>query len=186
MNYAEQIKDRLTMKEICQLYGIEISRSGFAKCPFHNERTASMKIYSHKGGYYCFGCGANGDVITFVQQYFNLNFKEAIEKINEDFCLGLSISKRLSLREREQLRKMDKERKIKERERLLERERLNNEYWAAFSEWQKYDAAIRLYKPQSPEGIPKSEFLDALSKVEDAKYKLDLAEKARYDYENRN
>ncbi|MDR0555610.1 MAG: DNA primase, partial [Holosporaceae bacterium] len=48
-------------------------------CPFHNEKTGSLKIDSDKGYYYCFGCGAHGDVITFVQNFDKISFGEAVE-----------------------------------------------------------------------------------------------------------
>ena len=62
----EEIKERNSMRDVLIRYGMTPNRSGFVQCPFHNgDRTASMKIY--KDSYYCFGCGATGDIFTFVQ-----------------------------------------------------------------------------------------------------------------------
>jgi len=72
---SEEIKDSVSMHEVVQQYGIHIDRKGFCKCPFHNEKTGSMKIY--KDSYHCFGCGANGDIFKFVQQIDNCDFKTA-------------------------------------------------------------------------------------------------------------
>ena len=47
-------------------------------CPFHNEKTGSFTVYPENGSYYCFGCGAGGDVITFVRQIENLDYIEAV------------------------------------------------------------------------------------------------------------
>ena len=98
-NISQEIKRRITMQDICKKYGFEINRRGFICCPFHNEKTASMKIYTNGNGFYCFGCGVGGDVINFVMRLDNLDFKTACEKLNNDFMLGLPIGKRPNLRE---------------------------------------------------------------------------------------
>ena len=84
---VQTIKDRLTMREILLHYGYEPNRAGFICCPFHNEKTPSMKIYDTS--YNCFGCGANGDVISFTKQLFGLSFPETLKKIDLDFNLNL-------------------------------------------------------------------------------------------------
>ena len=48
-------------------------------CPFHNEKTPSFTVYPENGSYYCFGCGAGGDVITFIRQVKNLDYIEALK-----------------------------------------------------------------------------------------------------------
>lgn len=72
----EEIKQQNSMKDVLNRYGMVPNRAGFIKCPFHSsDRTASMKIY--KDSYYCFGCGATGDIFTFVQNMDNCDFKTA-------------------------------------------------------------------------------------------------------------
>ncbi|MEM9269160.1 MAG: CHC2 zinc finger domain-containing protein, partial [Pseudomonadota bacterium] len=51
----------------------------WAPCPFHSEKTASFHVEDRKGFYYCFGCHAKGDVLTFVRETENLGFLEAVE-----------------------------------------------------------------------------------------------------------
>ena len=94
MGMAEEIRSRLTMQEVAEHYGFQVGRSGFIKCPLHRgDNTASMKLYDGTGGFHCFGCGAHGSVSDFVMQLFNLNFKQAVLRINSDFHLGLTSSK---------------------------------------------------------------------------------------------
>lgn len=94
LNVASEIKRILTMQEVVEFYGFEISRSGFMKCPFHaNDNTASLKLYDGEGGFHCFGCGAHGSVIDFVMRLFDLNFRQAVLRINADFHLGLLTEK---------------------------------------------------------------------------------------------
>lgn len=85
---AQRIKETLDLREVMEYYGIEFNRSGFAVCPFHKEKTASLSI---KNGYFkCFGCGASGDSISFVQRYFNISFPQALLRLDSDFHLGLT------------------------------------------------------------------------------------------------
>ncbi len=77
----ETIKDRLPITEVLSSY-ITVQQSGSqfkAKCPFHNERTASFNISAERGLYYCFGCGAKGDIFTFVEQFEGLDKKGALK-----------------------------------------------------------------------------------------------------------
>ena len=72
----ETIKQQNSMGDVLSRYGMVPNRAGFVRCPFHaGDRTASMKIY--KDSYYCFGCGATGDIFTFVQNMDNCDFKTA-------------------------------------------------------------------------------------------------------------
>jgi len=73
------------MHRVVECYGYKISRHGYMKCPFHNEKTPSLKIYPEGKGFYCFGCGAGGSVIDFVMKLFSLDFHEALKRINNDF-----------------------------------------------------------------------------------------------------
>ena len=52
-----------------------------ARCPFHDERTASFTVYPTKQFYYCFGCSASGDAITFLREFAHLSFREAIDEL---------------------------------------------------------------------------------------------------------
>lgn len=77
----EQIKQRLPIAEVLSTYiTLEPSGTQFkARCPFHNEKTASFSVSPERGLFYCFGCGAKGDVISFVQQFEGLDFKGALK-----------------------------------------------------------------------------------------------------------
>lgn len=87
MKYWEEINDRLQMSEVVSRCGLQVNRAGFACCPFHNEKTPSMKIYDKS--YYCFGCHSHGKAIDFIQKFYNLQFKDACRRLNTEFGLGL-------------------------------------------------------------------------------------------------
>jgi DNA primase len=78
---VEQIKERLPIDEVIGTY-IKLDRAGKslkARCPFHNEKSASFFVSPERGGYYCFGCGAKGDIFSFVEQFEGLDFKGALK-----------------------------------------------------------------------------------------------------------
>lgn len=94
MDMAADIRRMLTAQQVAEFYGFQVGRSGFIKCPFHaNDNTASLKLYDGEGGFHCFACGAHGSVIDFVMRLFDLNFRQAVLRINADFHLGLTSSK---------------------------------------------------------------------------------------------
>ena len=66
----EAVKQSVTVREAAQMYGIEVNRSSMACCPFHDDKNPSMKL--NEEYFYCFGCGATGDVIDFTARLYNL------------------------------------------------------------------------------------------------------------------
>ena len=65
MSYYPALKQRLTCREVAPRYGLKVNASGMALCPFHDEHSPSLKL---SRCFHCFGCGAQGDVITFVHK----------------------------------------------------------------------------------------------------------------------
>ena len=71
---------------------IQVKKKGnnyLANCPFHGEKTPSFSINQHKNYYHCFGCGAHGDLINFLQEFSNLSFVEAVEELSS--FIGIEI-----------------------------------------------------------------------------------------------
>ncbi|HZK87718.1 MAG TPA: DNA primase [Anaerovoracaceae bacterium] len=82
-NTVDEIKSRCNIVDVIgQVVPLKKTGSNHkGVCPFHNEKTPSFVVSETKQIYTCFGCGATGDVIEFVEKYYNLEFKEAMEKI---------------------------------------------------------------------------------------------------------
>ena len=182
MDYANEIKSMVSMPELMERYGFSLNRSGFCKCPFHSEKSASFKAYPGTRGFYCFGCGAHGSVIDFVMLYFGLSFKDALAKINEDFSIGLPIGERISLRQRREMEHRQRERQEERNREQTELERLDGEYWAAFDLWQKYDTNKREYAPKSPSEDFHPLYVEAIKNIDYASYLLDTAEMRLRNY----
>ena len=85
MNIYESIKAAISVKQAAEHYGLKVNRNGMTCCPFHNDRHPSLKL--NEDYFFCFGCGAKGDVIDFVARLFNLSSYEAAQKLAVDFGL---------------------------------------------------------------------------------------------------
>lgn len=80
-SHVEKIKERLLITDVVGAY-LKLEKSGAqmkARCPFHNEKTASFYVSPARNTYYCFGCGAKGDIFEFVQQFEGLDFRGALK-----------------------------------------------------------------------------------------------------------
>lgn len=83
MNLYEQIKNQLTPKHVTERYGPPIHRGDMICCPFHDDRTPSMKLYDDH--FYCFGCQKSGDVIDLAAQLLRLTNYEVAKLLSADF-----------------------------------------------------------------------------------------------------
>ena len=86
MTMYETIKAAVPMKQAAEHYGLKVSRNGMACCPFHHDRHPSLKL--NENYFFCFGCGAKGDVIDLVARLFDLNGYEAAERLAADFGIA--------------------------------------------------------------------------------------------------
>lgn len=79
--FLDELKARSDISDIASSY-VSLKRRGrnlVGLCPFHGEKTPSFNIYPENGSFYCFGCGAGGDVITFVRKIENLDYIDAVK-----------------------------------------------------------------------------------------------------------
>lgn len=127
----EEIKSTYSMQGIVERYGLHPNRAGFIRCPFHKgDNDASMKIY--KDSYYCFGCGANGDIFTFIQRMDNCDFKTAFYSLGGTYEKPTFQSKLSVYR----LKKQEEQRK-KEEIKLKRKKELNNMLIDIYRDWMK-------------------------------------------------
>ena len=184
MDYANEIKSRLTMPQVLEHYGFKINRSKRIPCPLHNGDDANCGVKEHY--IHCFVCGESADAIKFVMRYFGLDFKSAISKLNNDFCLGLPIGQRIDRRKQLEMERLAFQRRQKAKQEEAERQQIEDAYWAAFDEWKRLDDNRRDYAPKTPTEPLHPLFVEALKNIAGAAYNLSCAEIARYEYENRN
>lgn len=89
MNVFEKVKASVTVKQAAENLGLKADKNGMALCPFHNDRHPSLKL--NDGYFYCFGCGASGDVIELTSRLLGLSRSEAAGRLAADF--GISADK---------------------------------------------------------------------------------------------
>ena len=92
-----EIKDAVSAKEAASFYGLRVGRNGMCVCPFHNDKNPSMKVDKR---FHCFGCGADGDVINFVQKLYGMDAKAAAHKLISDFRLNIETDHKETAKER--------------------------------------------------------------------------------------
>ena len=85
MNVFEAVKRSVTTRQAAEYYNLQFNRAGKVACPFHSDRTPSMKVDKR---FHCFGCGADGDVIDFTAKLYGLDAKSAAEKLAADFQIS--------------------------------------------------------------------------------------------------
>jgi DNA primase len=153
MKIADNIKQLVTMSQLAEHYGFKVDRRGFMKCPFHNEKDGSLKVYKGSKGFWCYGCNSGGSVIDFAMKHFNINLSQAIIRIDNDFNLNLT-NKRPDIRTTERIRK---EKAIKDKHDMVSN--LIYEYWLL--EFKRHFRNFRDLKPK-PFEDPHEDFIEAL------------------------
>ena len=83
MTLFELAKQNICVPDAAEYYGLQVNRNVMCSCPFHEDRHPSMKL--NERYFYCFGCGATGDVIDLVARLFDLSSYEAAQKLAQDF-----------------------------------------------------------------------------------------------------
>ena len=81
--FIEEVRQRNDIVDVISGY-VNLKKSGSnftGLCPFHNEKRTSFSVWGGKQMYYCFGCGTGGNVFTFLMEYENLTFPEALEQL---------------------------------------------------------------------------------------------------------
>ena len=159
MNIFEIVKQSVTTRQAAERYGIWVEQNGMCRCPFHDDSTPSMKLDRR---YYCFGCGATGDVIDFVSQLRGIGSKEAAILLAQDFAIPYEDSAGKTNRPRQQ---NTDEQNYQHMERYCSRVLLD--YYQLLCRW-KED-----YAPQTPENGYHPRFVEALQKLSLVEYLLD-------------
>ena len=90
-NFIERLKSQINISDLISRT-VKLTKKGkdyFGRCPFHSEKTPSFSVNDTKQFYHCFGCGANGDIINFVEQTENLDFGEAVKYLAKSYNIPI-------------------------------------------------------------------------------------------------
>ena len=156
MNLFDTVKAAVTPRMAAERYGLPIQQGSMVCCPFHADRTPSMKL--NEDYFYCFGCGATGDVIDLAARLFDLSKYEAVQKLAADF--GISGEKPSVLA------------KLKRGKTQAEAERhcfrVLRDYFGILQDWKEHCA------PQSPEDPIDPRYAEACHMLERIGNMLDI------------
>lgn len=177
LDFAAIIKERVSSREMLESVGIHVDRRGMAKCPFHADKDASLKVYSEvRRGWHCYGCNVGGDATDFAMMWYGVSFKEAIAKINDSFNLCLPIRERVNAAERREIC-AELERRKKDREAKQKAcDEAEAAYWLAFERWLDNEQALRFKRPGGPQEPMSEEFIYAVTHSAEILDDLQIAE----------
>ena len=157
MTIYEKVKSVVTVKQAAERYRLEVNVKGMACCPFHADRHPSMKL--NEDYFFCFGCGASGDVIALTAELLGIRPGEAAQRLAEDFGIGEdfhpSVLNRLQAYSTQ----------VMEERRCF---RVLTDYLTLLREWEKR------YAPKSEDEAPHPRFLEACRMTEPVTYMVDL------------
>ena len=145
MNVFEVVKENVTARQAAEAYGLKVGRTGIACCPFHSDKSPSMKLDER---YYCFGCGVTGDAVNLA----------------EDF--GLNYDSRQKPRVRPRIRNPTPEQKYQKEENHCYK--VLTDYFHLLREWEKK------YAPKQPDEEWNPLFAEALHRKNYIEYLLDI------------
>ena len=106
MSIYEAVRSKVNLHMAAEKYGMDIGKNSMVRCPFHDDRTPSMKLNNKY--YYCFGCGAKGDVISLVAEHLSLSAADAAQRIADDYGIetkNISVNSKLNFYKEKQKRR---------------------------------------------------------------------------------
>ena len=161
MSLFESVKDNVTTRQAAERYGLKVGHSGMCKCPFHNDRNPSMKVDKR---FHCFGCQADGDVISFTGRLFNIPMKEAAVKLADDFGIRYDPQKATQPIKKQYL--VRDEDVFAHRASYVYHELAD--YRNLLIQW------MQQYAPKTSEEEPHPRFMEAINNLPIVEYQLDV------------
>lgn len=167
---ARIIKATVPMPTVARMYGYEPNHAGMIICPFHADKTPSLKVYPQAGrGFYCFGCGAKSSVIDFVMMMERVDFSGAVRMLAGEIGLPVDDSRNAtsetSLRIALELRK-----------RMDGINALQREHDAIHAEYIRLTSILHEAAPSDPDDPTSSEWEYAIKNIARVEYEMQRAE----------
>ena len=153
----ETVKAAVPVRAAAERYGLEGNFGGMIRCPFHEDRTPSMKLYDDH--FYCFGCGKHGDVISLVAELFAIPPYDAACKLADDFGVDTNVEI-VHQPAREELKIF--------REDQLRCQRVLAAYLRLLTDWKTQ------YAPTNPDAEPDDRYVEACQMIDTIDYLTDL------------
>ena len=182
MTIADEIKARVTTRQLCEHVGLALDRNGNALCPFHGDSNKSLKVYKDpKRGWACFGCHRGGTVLDFAMAWYDIDFQQALVRLDTEFGLGLPMRRKLTKEERlsAHRRLVDQERRKRDAENA--RKAAEYEFWAMHDRYCELLNVLDEERPKRGENELSVRYASALHLLPSVR---DDFEKAHFRLEN--
>ena len=178
---AKKVNETVTMKDVLDFYGISRTSAGFIRCPFHRgDNAPSLKAYAHS--WHCFGCNSGSSIVDFVMKYENVGFREAVERCDKNFSLGLNVGERKTFGQLINTQKENARRREEKSAADKEHDLLVKNLWEAHNHFAEIDRKIIHEKPTCIEEMTDS-YAEALRQHAQARYEYQCAEYKLSDFE---
>ena len=161
MSIFETIKAAVPIRQAAEHYGLKVNRNSMACCPFHNDRHPSLKL--NEEYFFCFGCGAKGDVIDFVARLYNLSNYEAAQRLASDFSISTELGQVVAT-----LQKSKRPHVLQFRDDGILCCRVLTDYLHLLEDWK-----VR-YAPQTPDESCDDRFMEACQMLSHIEYMVDI------------
>ena len=163
MSPFEAVKQNTSARQVAEYYGAKVNKNGMCKCPFHNDKTPSMKIDNR---FYCFGCNETGDAVDYVSKLFGIGLREAAIKICEDLSLEYDKTTQKTKPVSRPIRPQKSEAQIfAEAQKYIFK--VLSDFHGMLKKWKKE------YEPRSPDEEFHPHFVEALQEIDRVEYHLD-------------
>lgn len=171
---TDEIKRRLSCRELLEMHGIEVSRKNKCRCVFHDDTKPSMQVYDD--GVHCYSCGAHTDVIGLAEQLYSVSTAEAIRITAELAGIAAIDNTREYKRKADAIRK-----KADERKQTINA--LNESYYKLLAEFARLERNKSKYAPRSPNTDLNPLFVEAITRIEYVWYAMIECERMILDAE---
>lgn len=159
----EAVKQNTSARQVAEFYGAKVNKNGMCQCPFHNDKTPSMKIDDR---FYCFGCHETGDAIDYVSKLFGIGLRDAAIKICEDLSLEYDKTTQKTKPASRPIRPQKSEAQIfAEAQKYIFK--VLSDFHGMLKNWKKE------YEPRSPDEEFHPHFVEALQEIDSVEYHLD-------------
>ena len=173
IQFADAICEMVPMDNAVAFYlpGVK-QRFNRIPCPVHNGK--DYNLHFNKDRWHCFVCKEGGNVVGFVKHSLNLNFYEAVERLNNDFHCGLPIGRRPTLREQRDAQHRYDEMQALRASEEAEKQAYSDLYNALWDRYALYDTNRRLYVPQNIDEEFNPLYVEAVKKISYIEYLIDV------------
>ena len=161
MKLFESVKAAVPLRQAAEHYGLRIPPSGMICCPFHEDRHPSLKL--NEDYFYCFGCGAAGDVVDFAAKLFDLGSLQAAQRLAVDFGISTEQGQAVATSRKP---KHPHIRQFREDEMFCFR--VLTDYLHLLEDWKVW------YAPKTPDDDPDDRFVEACQMLDRIEYLTDI------------